>query len=99
MNAQATKLQTAESDLKELMADVTRAMEKAQEAVARIAPRPQPSQQRWGPRLRPASANTHDLGPLGQEPTGDKRCSGVAFSFVTLLSLSRRWYPPPRHSA
>jgi hypothetical protein len=27
----------AESDLKELMADVTRAMEKAQEAVARIA--------------------------------------------------------------
>jgi hypothetical protein len=39
MNAQATKLQTAESDLKELMADVTRAMEKAQEAVARIAPK------------------------------------------------------------
>ena len=37
MNAQATKLQVAEKDLKELMADVTRAMEKAQEAVARIA--------------------------------------------------------------
>jgi hypothetical protein len=37
MNAQATKLQAAEDDLKELMADVTRAMEKAQEAVARIA--------------------------------------------------------------
>ena len=37
MNAQATKLQTAENDLKQLMADVTRAMEKAQEAVARIA--------------------------------------------------------------
>ena len=37
MNAQATKLQSAENDLKELMADVTRAMEKAQEAVARIA--------------------------------------------------------------
>ena len=37
MNAQATKLQAAENDLKELMADVTRAMEKAQEAVARIA--------------------------------------------------------------
>jgi hypothetical protein len=36
MNTQATKLQTAESDLKQLMADVTRAMEKAQEAVARI---------------------------------------------------------------
>ena len=33
----ATKLLAAESDLKQLMADVTRAMEKAQEAVARIA--------------------------------------------------------------
>ena len=37
MNARATKLQAAENDLKQLMADVTRAMEKAQEAVARIA--------------------------------------------------------------
>jgi predicted nucleic acid-binding Zn-ribbon protein len=37
MKAQETKLQDAENDLKELMADVTRAMEKAQEAVARIA--------------------------------------------------------------
>ena len=37
MDAQATKLQAAENDLKELMADVTRAVEKAQEAVARIA--------------------------------------------------------------
>ena len=37
MNAQAMNLQDAENDLKELMADVTRAMEKAQEAVARIA--------------------------------------------------------------
>jgi hypothetical protein len=36
MNAQATKLQSAENDLKRLMADVTRAMEKAQEAVARM---------------------------------------------------------------
>jgi len=35
----ATKLLAAESDLKQLMADVTRAMEKAQEAVARIASR------------------------------------------------------------
>jgi hypothetical protein len=34
MNAQATKLQAVENDLKQLMADVTRAMEKAQEAVA-----------------------------------------------------------------
>ena len=37
MKAQATKLQDAENDLKQLMADVTRAMGKAQEAVARIA--------------------------------------------------------------
>jgi hypothetical protein len=37
MNAQATKLQAAENDLKQLMADVARAMEKAQGAVARIA--------------------------------------------------------------
>jgi len=37
MNAQAPKLEAAENDLKELMAAVARAMEKAQEAVARIA--------------------------------------------------------------
>jgi hypothetical protein len=37
MNAQATKLQAAENDLRQLMADVARAMEKAQEAVASIA--------------------------------------------------------------
>jgi uncharacterized protein YoxC len=39
MNAPATKLQTAENDLKQLMADVTRAIEKAQQAVARISPK------------------------------------------------------------
>jgi hypothetical protein len=32
-----TKLQAAENDLKQLMADVTRAIEKAQQAVARIS--------------------------------------------------------------
>ena len=37
MNAQAPKLEDAENDLKQLMADVTRAMEKAQQAVARIS--------------------------------------------------------------
>jgi len=37
MNAQATKLQVAENDLKQLMADVTRTIEKAQQAVARIS--------------------------------------------------------------
>jgi hypothetical protein len=37
MNAQATKLETAENDLKQLMADVTRAMTKAEEAIGRIA--------------------------------------------------------------
>ena len=39
MDAQATKLQTAENNLKQLMVDVTRAMEKAQDAVTRIAPK------------------------------------------------------------
>jgi hypothetical protein len=47
MSAQPAKLQAAEHDLKQLMADVTRAMEKAQEAVARLAakaaaPTPEP---------------------------------------------------------
>jgi len=37
MNTQVTKIQAAENDLKQLMADVTRAIEKAQEAVARIS--------------------------------------------------------------
>ena len=37
MKVQSTKLLAAENDLKVLMADVTRAMEKAQEAVARLA--------------------------------------------------------------
>ena len=36
MSDQATKLETAESNLKQLMADVSRAMEKAQEAIARV---------------------------------------------------------------
>ena len=40
MNVEATKLQAVENDLKQLMADVTRAMEKAQQAVARIASKP-----------------------------------------------------------
>jgi hypothetical protein len=43
MDPQATKLQTAENDLKQLMADVTRAMEKAQDAVTRIAPKAAPA--------------------------------------------------------
>ena len=37
-----TKLQAAEEELKRLMADVTRAMEKAQEAIARVATTPAP---------------------------------------------------------
>ena len=36
MNEPATKLETAESNLTQLMADVSRAMEKAQEAIARV---------------------------------------------------------------
>ena len=37
MRVQGTKLESAEKELKQLMADVTRAMEKAEQAVARIA--------------------------------------------------------------
>lgn len=36
MNTEDTKLQSTETDLKQLMADVTRAMEKAQQAIARV---------------------------------------------------------------
>jgi hypothetical protein len=36
MTAQATKLQAAENELKQLMAEVGRAVEKAQQSVARI---------------------------------------------------------------
>jgi hypothetical protein len=36
MTAPTAKLQAAEHDLKQLMVDVTRAIEKAQQAVARI---------------------------------------------------------------
>jgi hypothetical protein len=37
MNVHATKLQAAENDLKQLMAEVSRAMAKAQEAIVRTA--------------------------------------------------------------
>jgi hypothetical protein len=39
MDTQATNLEDAENDLKRLMVDVSRAMHKAQEAVARIVPK------------------------------------------------------------
>jgi hypothetical protein len=38
-----TKLQAAEEELKRLMADVTRAMEKAQDAIARVAAKAAPA--------------------------------------------------------
>jgi t-SNARE complex subunit (syntaxin) len=52
MNAQATKLEDAENNLKQLMADVSRAMEKAQEAVARIAPKVAPAKTETDPTAR-----------------------------------------------
>jgi hypothetical protein len=39
MNARTTELQAAENNLKQLMAEVTRVMEKAQEAIAKITPK------------------------------------------------------------
>ena len=61
MNARATKLQAAETDLKQLMADVARAVEKAQEAVARItskvAAAPLRPPDRLSPERSPHSRN------------------------------------------
>ena len=65
MNAQATKLQAAENDLKQLMADVTRAMEKAQEAVARITSNAVAATTETGSTTSSA-ARTHDLRPLSK---------------------------------
>ena len=39
MDVREPKLEAAEKDLKQLMADVTRAMEKAQDAVTKIVPK------------------------------------------------------------
>jgi hypothetical protein len=39
MSAQASELQAAENNLKQLMAEVSRAMEKAQQAIAKIVPK------------------------------------------------------------
>ena len=64
MDAQATKLQTAENDLKQLMADVTRAMEKAQNAVTRIASK--------------AAAATTETEPIAQARPHDSRRSASA---------------------
>jgi hypothetical protein len=43
MSAQASELQAAENNLKQLMAEVSRAMEKAQEAIAKIGPKAEPA--------------------------------------------------------
>jgi hypothetical protein len=61
MQAQWTKLEVAENDLKRLMAEVTRVMEKVQEAVERIACK--------------TSASTSDIhrGPAGILETNSDR--------------------------
>ena len=56
MIAQETKLQAAVNDLKQLMADVTRAMEKAQEAIARVASNATPGIEN-SPRPSPIYSN------------------------------------------
>jgi hypothetical protein len=63
MSAQTPKLQAAENDLKQLMADVTRAMEKAQQAVARMtakAAAPTP-----GPESTSSSCPSSQAAPSG----------------------------------
>jgi hypothetical protein len=59
MTEQATKLQAAESDLKQLMADVSRAIEKAQQAVARITSKATPATA--GPEVTTPSRWTRTL--------------------------------------
>ena len=66
MSAQATKVQDAENDLKQLMADVTRAMEKAQEAVARIASKTAAATTETESTIRRARASHHDSRSLGK---------------------------------
>jgi hypothetical protein len=60
MDAQSTKLQAAENDLKQLMAEVTRAMHKAQDAIARIAPK---TVRETAPETAPTSTETVSATP------------------------------------
>ena len=53
MSAQAPKLDAAENDLKRLMADVSRAMEKPEQAVARMASRVRNCHDAGGRKLVP----------------------------------------------
>ena len=78
MNPQATKLQAVENDLKQLMANVTRAMEKAQEAVARIASKAATATTETESRLRRVRARHHDSlmarQVLADVPTSPNAC-------------------------
>ena len=58
MHARATKILAAENDLKLLMADVTRAMEKAQDAVARIAHKAAAAAETQAPAPSPEPAHS-----------------------------------------
>ena len=58
--------QAVENDLKQLMADITRTMEKAQEAVASIASKAATATTETDPRLRRVRARHHDSRWLGK---------------------------------
>jgi hypothetical protein len=71
MNAQPSELQAAENNLKQLMAEVTRAMEKAQEAVVKI------SLQERDRHIRHTRDGIHDFVPLERAPIArraSRRC-------------------------
>ena len=53
MKAQCTKLEAAENDLKRLMAEVARAMEKAQKAIERVACKTAPPMAETEPNTLP----------------------------------------------
>jgi hypothetical protein len=55
---QATRLETAESNVKQLMADVSRAMEKVQEAIARVTSTVGPPLQERNPRVSRVDSST-----------------------------------------
>ena len=63
MRAPSTKILAAENDLKLLMADVTRAMEKAQEAVARLAAKAAASSPE--PESAASSSASSEAAPIG----------------------------------
>jgi hypothetical protein len=93
MSTQVTELQTAENNLKQLMADLTRAMEEAQEAVAKIvsktAAAPAETESTTSPR-RPQLPADVRFAPYA---AGKKTSSEVAFAKGDIILFRKTWQP------